>query len=275
MSSDQTDEGAPDIAVAVVDAETPGNIGTIARAMKNFGLSELLLVDPPELTPDGEAYGFAGRAREDILPAAKEVSFDHLVENYYTVGCAAITNEDPTSHVRYPAMTPAELAAHLANVAAEVAIVFGRERVGLTNEELARLDAICSIPASTEYPSMNLGQAATVVLYELRDITVEDTQHPEEIHKRADAADLERLYDQFETYVESIGHPEPKQAKTGRMFRRLLGRAHPTPRETSTLHGLFRRGSELGTLGRELEAQRRAAQTSTDSENETDEQNRT
>jgi len=239
-----TEYAGPQVAVAVVDAETPGNVGTIARAMKNFGLSELLLVDPPPLDPGGEAYGFAGRAREDVLPNATEISFDALVEGYYTVGCTAITNEDATSHVRYPAMTAAELPDHLRGVAADVAVVFGRERIGLTNDELARLDAVCSVPASAEYPSMNLGQAATVVCYELRALTLAETQHPEKLHERADPAELERLYDQFEAYVEAVGHPEPKREKAGRLFRRLLGRAHPTPREARTLTGLLRRGAE-------------------------------
>ena len=233
----------PRVSIAVVDAETPGNVGTIARAMKNFGLSELLLVDAPELDPEGEAYGFAGRAREDILPNATRTTFEELVESYYTVGCTAITNEDATSHVRYPALTAADLPDHLRGVDTDVAVVFGRERVGLTNDELARLDAVCSVPASADYPSMNLGQAATVVCYELRALTLTETQHPETLHERADPAELERLHDQFEAYVDAIEHPEPKRGKAGRLFRRLLGRAHPTPREARTLTGLFRRGA--------------------------------
>jgi TrmH family RNA methyltransferase len=232
------------IAVAVVDAETPGNVGTIARAVKNFGLSELLLVDPPPLDPEGEAYGFAGRAREDVLPNATETTLDALVERYYTVGCTAITNEDSTSHVRYPAVTAADLPDHLRGVDADVAVVFGRERVGLTNDELARLDTVCSIPASPAYPSLNLGQAATVVCYELRRLTLTETQHPDQLHERVDPAELERLHEQFAAYVTAVGHPEPKREKASRLFRRLLGRAHPTPREVRTLQGLFRRGAE-------------------------------
>lgn len=234
----------PAIAVAVVDAETPGNIGTIARAMKNFGLSELLLVDPPELDPDGEAYGFAGQAREDILPNAEKITFAELTETYHTVGCTATTNEDPANHVRYPAMTAAELPDHLDGVDTDVAIVFGRERVGLTNEELAQFDAICSIPASAAYPSLNLGQAATIVLYELRTLTVERTQHPETLHERAPQQEIERLHDQFGAYLEAIDHPENKRPKANRLFRRLLGRANPTPREVRTMQGLLRTGTE-------------------------------
>ena len=232
-----------DVSVAVVDAETPGNVGTIARAMTNFGLTDLLLVDPPELDPEGEAYGFAGQARNDVLPNAREVTFDHLVENYHTVGCTAVTNEDEDSHVRYPFRTPEELAESLRDVDGDTVLVFGRERVGLDNDELARLDEICSIPASADYPVLNLGQAATVVMYELRDLALAETQLPDDVHERATEREIEGLYGQFDEFVAASGHPEEKRAKAGRMFRRLVGRAHPTGRETVTLRGILRRAT--------------------------------
>jgi len=232
------------ISVAVVGAETPGNIGTIARAMKNFGLSELLLVDPPELDPDGEAYGFAGQAREDILPGARELSFGELAESYHTVGCTAVTNEDPEKHVRYPFKTPDELAASLEGVRTNTCLVFGREDVGLTNDELAQLDEICAIPASDDYPVLNLGQAATIILYELRELTVTETQVPDS-RDMADKAEIEGLHDQFAELLVAVGHAEEKQAKTQRLWRRLLGRASPTGREVQTLRGVFRRATVL------------------------------
>ena len=232
-----------DIAVAVVDAETPGNVGTIARAMKNFGLSDLYLVDPPELDPDGEAYGFAGRAREDVLPNAREVDLEFLVENFYTVATTAITNEDATKHVRYPFLEPADLSGELDGLETDICVVFGRERVGLTNDELARFDRVCSIPASDSYPVLNLAQAATIVLYELREVTVADTQHPDESHERADEHEIEGLYETFDDYLHAVGHPEEKVDKTDRLFRRLVARGHPTGREARTLRGVLRRGA--------------------------------
>ena len=232
------------ISVAVVDAETPGNIGTIARAMKNFGLEELLLVDPPELDSDGEAYGFAGQAREDILPNARTVSVEYLREHYHTVGCTAVTNEDARKHVRYPFKTPRELADSLTDVQADTCLVFGRERVGLTNDELADLDEVCSIPAAEDYPVLNLGQAATVVLYEMRSLTLESTQLPNPEHERATEQEIEGLHDQFGSFLEAIDHPEEKRAKARRLFRRLVGRAHPTDREAVSLRGILRRGAQ-------------------------------
>ncbi|MFC5366761.1 RNA methyltransferase [Salinirubrum litoreum] len=243
-SDGSTADGWQKPVVVVVDAETPGNVGTIARAMKNFGLSELKLVTPPPLEPDGEAYGFAGHAREDVLPNAEEVTFDEVVQNYHTVGFTAITNEDSRRHVRWPFTTPVELRETLQEVDTRTALVFGREGKGLNNDELARLDQVASIPASEEYPVMNLGQAATVVLYELRELTLDETQLPDPDQSRAPEAEIERFYDYFADFLDLSDHKAHKQGKTNRMIRRLIGRAHPTDREMATLLGVFRRANE-------------------------------
>jgi TrmH family RNA methyltransferase len=240
-------------AVAVVDAETPGNVGTVARAMKNFGFEELLLVDPPPLPRDGEAYGFAGAAREDVLPGAREVRFSDLVSGYHTVGFTAVTNESGEKHVRYPFATPGELADELSGVVSDgapVALVFGRERVGLTNEELARLDRVCSIPANPDYPTLNLGQAATIALYELRGLALgggpEGSQHPDRGESLATPAEVEAFHEHFSGFLRTLGYREEKRAKTERLLRRLVGRANPTGRELRTLRGVFRRALQVG-----------------------------
>ena len=231
------------LAVAVVDAETPGNVGTIARSMKNFGFSDLKLVDPPPLDPDGEAYGFAGHAREDVLPNADEVTFDEVVANYHTVGTTAITGEDDRSHERFPFKTPVELHESLKTVDAPTAIVFGREGRGLNNEELSRLDEVCSIPADDGYPVLNLGQAATVLLYELRDLTVDETQLPDTEVTRAPEGDVERFHEFFDEFLEATGQREHVRGKNALLMRRLLGRAHPTEREIHSLLGTFRKAN--------------------------------
>lgn len=232
-------------AVALVDPETPGNVGTVARSMKNFGFEELLLVDPPPLEPDGEAYGFAGHAREDVLPGAEEVSLEHLTETYHTVGFTAHTSRTAAKHVRYPFQTPAELATDLADVAADTALVFGRESTGLSNAEFERLDQVCAVPASEEYPVLNLGQAATVVLYELRGLALDPagTQLPDPSTDRAEQRAIEGLYDQVADLLAAVDYRPVKREKTMRLVRRLLGRAHPTDREVRTLRGVVRRAA--------------------------------
>jgi TrmH family RNA methyltransferase len=241
--------------VVVVAPETPGNVGTIARAMKNFGVSELKLVDPPEIPDDSEAYGFAGHAREDVLPGAEEVTFDEVVERYHTVGFTAITNEDARRHVRFPFQTPRGLAESLRGVETRTALVFGRESTGLNNAELARLDEVCSIPANPDYPVLNLGQAATVALYELRGLTLADGDGdgtgaagdhlPDVERERAGEAEIDRFYDFFAEFVAAVEHRSHKREKVDRMIRRLVGRAHPTEREVSTLTGLFRKATRV------------------------------
>ncbi len=231
-------------AVAIVEPRTPGNIGTIARAMKNFGMHDLKLVNPPEIERDGDAYGFAAQARDDVLPNYDEVTFDELVENYHTVGMTATTNEDASRHVRFPFTTPRELAEHLAEVETKTVLIFGREANGLTNEELSRVDEVCSIPASAEYPALNLGQAATVTLYELRELTVEERQLPDVERERASEDEIEGFYETFADLLETVGHPEEKRPKAMRMIRRVVGRAHPTGREITTLRGIVRQASQ-------------------------------
>jgi rRNA methylase len=231
-------------AVAVIEPQTPGNVGTIARGMKNFGFEELLVIDGPPLEPDGEAYGFAGQAREDVLPNHARPSFEKLVDSYHTVGFTARTNQDATRHVRFPFVPVDKLSQELAPVKTDVAFVFGREDNGLTNAELARLDQVCSIPASAAYPSLNLGQAVTVALYETQQLAREESQLPDPTRDRANESEIERLYDRIEQFLAAIDHPKEKQAKTMRLVRRLIGRTHPTDREVVTLTGVFRRGAQ-------------------------------
>jgi tRNA (cytidine32/uridine32-2'-O)-methyltransferase len=205
--------------------------------MKNFGLEDLLIVDPPPIEPDGEAHGFAGHAREDVLPNRTELSFEELAAEYHTIAFTATTHPNDTRHVRYPFIMPTDLADALPNT--QTALVFGPERTGLSNDQLAELDRVCSIPAADEYPTLNLGQAVTVACYELRDLTT--SQHDDR-GERASPETVDRLHDRFAEYLAAVDHPTEKRDKAARMFRRLIGRAQPTGREARTLMGLFRRG---------------------------------
>lgn len=230
-----------DISIVLVGAQTPGNIGTAARAMKNFGFSKLLLVDPPHLSRDGDAYGFAGRARDDILPNHKIVSFDYVVENYHTIAFTAITNQSGSKHMRFPFLTTRDILDEISQLSGSVALVFGRERIGLTNVEIAKLDRICSIPASSDYPTLNLGQAVTVALYELSPLSLSEFHHPDLESDLATPSELEDFYAHFSSLLSALDYPSQKHGKTLRLIRRVFGRTHPTSRELNTLRGVFRR----------------------------------
>lgn len=223
--------------VVLVEPDSVGNVGVVARAMKNFGFTDLLLVDPPRIEAGDEAHGYAGSA-VDVLQDAEITGFDDVVENHHTVGFTAVPGSDPSSHIRYPATAPEQLRDDLQGVEA-LALVFGRERVGLTNEELERLDRVATIPANPAYASLNLGQAASIALYELRGLALEETQLPD--REIADPGEVEEFHELFLGMLRDIGHQEETRHKTERLMRRVLGRADPTPREVRTLKGVVRR----------------------------------
>ena len=227
--------------VVLIEPQTPGNIGTAARAIKNFGLSGLVLVDPQTAATAGEARAFAGQAREDVLAAAETATMDAVLERFHTIGTTAELTTGGDDHVRFPPTTPTALCDTLASTAGDVAVVFGRERDGLTNAELARMDEVCTIPADPTYPVLNLGQAVTVMAYALSPLLA-DARHTDAMPTPlADPATTEQLYAYLQQLVELVEPKAHKRAKTGRMFRRIFGRAHLTAGEVATLTGVIRR----------------------------------
>lgn len=160
------------LSVVLVEPETPGNIGSVARVMKNFGVKRLVLVNPRCNHLDGEAYGRAMHAR-DILKAAVVVkSFSYLKKFDYVVATTAALGSD-YNVLRSP-ITPDQLAQQLrghigsgSNKKSNIALVFGREGTGLTSKEIGSCDLVVTIPASKKYRALNLSHAVAIVLYEL------------------------------------------------------------------------------------------------------------
>ena len=154
------------IRVVLVNTSHPGNIGGAARAMKNMGLSRLVLVDPQDF-PSSEAVARASGA-VDILDGA------HIVGTLEEalVGCSLVLGTSARDrHIPWPLLDPRECAtASLQQVeqGGEVALVFGREYAGLTNEELQRCHYHVHIPSDPEFSSLNLGAAVQVLTYEVR-----------------------------------------------------------------------------------------------------------
>ena len=155
--------------IVLVEPIYSGNVGSVARVMKNFGFEELVLLNPCEL--DRPAHLMAVHAYDIIEKARIEFSLkDALKDSNIIVGMTGLPGKTDNKHFRIPAYSPKQLKEKLAGNSGVVSLVFGREDAGLRNEELEICDLIVNIPTSPIYPSMNLSHAVAIVLYELSDI---------------------------------------------------------------------------------------------------------
>ncbi len=210
-----------------------GNVGSVARVMKNFGFSELVLLNPCVL--DTSARVMAVHAYDIIENARIEITLkDALAGSNIIVGMTGLPGKTENEHMRIPALSPRKLKDKLTGKSGVVSLLFGRENDGLRNDELELCDIIVNIPTSPEYPSMNLSHAVAVVLYELSDV------HGGEIYL-AEHFDIELLYEHIEDVLMDIEYKEYKKEKTLLMLQRILGRAELTGREVQTLRGVLRR----------------------------------
>ncbi len=219
--------------VVLVEPLYSGNVGSVARVMKNFGFCELVLLNPCEL--DMPARVMSVHAFDIIENARIELSFkDALAGSNIIVGMTGLHGKTDNKHFRMPAYNPRQLKDKLAGSSGVISLVFGREDAGLSNEELEMCDIVVNIPTSPEYPSMNLSHAVAVVLYELSDIEGGERY-------LADHSDVELLYEHLDEVLDDIEYKEHKEDKTKLMLRRILGRAELTGREVQTLRGVLRR----------------------------------
>jgi tRNA/rRNA methyltransferase len=215
-----------------------GNIGQVARAMVNFGLSRLALVNPREhLTP--EAYWMAREGKGILDGAGLYPTLEAALEG---VGLAVATTRRGGKY-RRPAMTPRTFAAELAPLTREndVAIVFGREDSGLSGAELGLCQWIVTIPASESFPSLNLAQAVLLVGYELFLESLEGRlAADEERLKLASVGELERLHEHLHETLGAIGFLHGDQAPAIlTSLRRILGRARLESRDVKILRGIL------------------------------------
>ena len=230
---------SPDIRIVLVAPSHPGNIGAVARAMKNMALHELLLVQPKEF-PHPEASARASGAH-DVLGAARVVaSLGEALE-----GCgfvAATTSRDRDQYFRVIDVRDAAVRILAESRRAPAALVFGPERTGLTNEELETAHALIRIPANPAYPSLNLAMAVQLVAYELfrageRAAAASAPAGP----PLAGAQEMARLYAHFAQVLEEIEFRDRTQSGTHLMgrIRRFLQRAELDQNEVNILRGIL------------------------------------
>lgn len=227
-----------DIRIVLIQTWHPGNIGAAARAMKNMGLHQLVLVNPVDF-PSEEAYNRAGKAT-DVLDQARVVS--SLEEAVADCGWIVATSARERS-IKLPAFS-AEACGREAvkqQQGAPVAIVFGRERMGLHNDDIQQCHAQVNIDASAEYPVLNLSQAVQLICYEVfkadQSKTVTELEEPYPIQ-----ADLQHFYQHLDETLTDIGFLNPDNpGHTLDHLRALFRRARPTAKELRLLRGVLSR----------------------------------
>ncbi len=223
--------------VVLVEPMYDGNVGSVARAMKNFGFQNLVLVNPCKIDDFGRAMSSHAR---DVLEGARVVgSLEDAIDGAnLIVGTTGkrLENEERhlRLHLRVPCFTPAELKKKLDGKSGEVALLLGREDVGLTNDELMACDMVVSIPTSPGYPIMNLSHAAAVLFYEL-------SKAEEGGIDMASREIMVLLHDRARAMLHEVSYPEHKVEYIVLMFRRIFGRAELTEREARTILGVIKK----------------------------------
>ncbi|MEM1537631.1 MAG: RNA methyltransferase [Candidatus Nezhaarchaeales archaeon] len=230
-----------DLRVVLVEPEWPSNIGGVARVMKNFGFNKLYLVNPKlkKWQHDAKLYAAHG---VDVIDEAQIVNniTEVLRGVNMVVGTTAKLAARPGNVTRV-AIFPSELATKLSSFSGVVAIIFGRESIGLTNEELALCDIIVTIPANRAYPVLNIVNAAAIVLYE---IYIHNMRLIGKVsYSPAPSIDVKnRLLRYFEEIVQKLDNmPIHKKKQAVRVFRSMMGRAFISRKEASVLVGTLRR----------------------------------
>lgn len=229
------------IRVVLVETSHTGNMGSVARAMKTMGLTNLWLVNPL-VKPDSQAIALAAGASDVIGNAHIVDSLDEAI-----LGCSLVVGTSARSRtLPWPMLDPRECGVKSVAEAehAGVAIVFGRERVGLTNDELQKCHYHVAIAANPEYSSLNLAMAVQVLAYEIRMAWLAQSQmsephnHNESVYPLVD--DLERFYGHLETVLLSSGFIKPSHpGQVMNKLRRLFNRARPESQELNILRGML------------------------------------
>ncbi|MCE0493185.1 tRNA (cytosine(32)/uridine(32)-2'-O)-methyltransferase TrmJ [Vibrio salinus] len=239
------------VKVVLVGTSHSGNIGSAARAMKVMGLSRMVLVDP-QCSVDGQAIALAAGASDIALNATVVSTLQEAIED-----CALVVGSSARSRsLEWPMMTSRECGEKVATEACQhmAAMVFGRERTGLTNDELQLCHYHVAIPANPEYSSLNLAMAVQTLSYEVRMAHLQLVQshyrqtQPDDYPRHKE---LEMFYEHLENVLlqtEFIEKDKPNQVIN--KMRRLYNRARPEVQELNILRGILtsieKRLSQIG-----------------------------
>ena len=224
------------IYIVFVECETPGNIGFLARTMANFGLKNLILINPPKLTD--EAYYQATHGKYIVENAKIFKTLDEFYQSQRIDFKVASTGMVGGSYNLSRIPLKPEALAQSINVSNKIAILFGREGNGLTNKEIEDCDICVSIPTDPTYPIMNISHAAAIILYELfknkNDFSVKGLDESTSLEKEYLIKDMKEI-------IDSLDIPDHKKRNGLKTFNNIISRAFITSREAHTFKGILRR----------------------------------
>lgn len=217
--------------IVLFEPETEGNVGAVARVMKNFGYKNLVLVNP---VPLGEEVRKFAMHAFDIIENAKIYEKFPWKEYDVTIGTTGLVFNQ--YNVLRTALTPGQLKENMENVRGKIALIFGRESKGLFNKELEKCDFVSHIPVSRIYPVMNLSHAVAVFLYEL-------TKRKEN-YNLAEKKEKEILLKVFKDLLNKIDYQNHRKKTALACFKNILGRSFLSSREAHSLIGTFKKIKE-------------------------------
>jgi len=220
----------------LVEPEVEGNVGASARALKTSGFKNLILVNPNYDKNHKEIEWMAHRS-EDIIENAKLVSnFEEAVSDKRLV----VATTQRKRHFKFPLYSPEDIATKIEEVAIEhpVAIVFGRERTGLTNQELLKCHIHSTIQTATQNPSLNLAQS--VMIYAHTFFKTQNIKEPLLTYDLASQYELTKFYEHLEQSIKDVGFvPRDSFDDFVTRFKRLLGRSLAEKRDVRLMHKLL------------------------------------
>ncbi len=221
------------LTVILIEPETAGNIGAVARVMANFGVKDLMLVNP-RCELDKEAFDRASHGGE-ILAKAKIVDEKMLSKFDVLVGTTAKLGSD--YNIPRSPITPEEFAAVL-NPNCGTGLIFGRESSGLNNKEILLCDFIVAIPTAKNYPTLNLSHAVAIMLYAL----CKDKENVKSHILPALKCEKQQLWKLFEESLAKLAFTTPQKMETQRrVWGRIFSKSYMSKREAYAVMGFFKK----------------------------------
>lgn len=230
------------LCIVMIQTSHPGNIGSAARAMKTMGIHDLRLVNPNRFnSPETKALASGA---DDILENARLCSNlqEALADCHYVIGTSARSERS----LRWPQMDARQCGEWVAEhvPTQKIALVFGRERTGLTNEELEHCQSLVHIPMAFDFFSLNIAAAIQIICYECMMAIRQGTSVTETAHdldeEPATAAAMESFFTHLETSLVEVEYLDKNNPRLlMRRLRRLFGRINPTQSEVNILRGML------------------------------------